>query len=119
MEIGEDAALRRHAVEVGRFVSRRAERADIGVAHVVDEDDDDIGRALGRLLLRFACAAISAESVIEKNPKSTTSCGPRRIVGWLYMAVARELEGQFGSTDNIGRPFGPDETILAFRVPRL
>ena len=49
MEIGEDAAFLCHAVEVGRFVGGRAERADVGVAHVVDEDDDDVGRVTWRL----------------------------------------------------------------------
>ena len=50
MEVGEDPAFRRHAIEVRRFVGRRAERADVGVAHVVDEDDDDVRRAVGGLL---------------------------------------------------------------------
>src|SRR6478672_7651378 len=37
MKIGEYTAFAGHTVEVGRFVSRGAERADIGVSHVVDK----------------------------------------------------------------------------------
>ena len=47
VEVGEDPAFLGHLIEMGRFVGGRAERADVGVAHVVDEDDDDIGR-MGR-----------------------------------------------------------------------
>ena len=52
MEVGEDAALVGHVVEMGRLVGLRAERADIGVAHVVDEDDDDVRRVSARLCSR-------------------------------------------------------------------
>ena len=48
MEVGEDAAFGGHAIEMRRLVRRCAEWADVGVAQVVDEDDDDIGRALWR-----------------------------------------------------------------------
>ena len=44
VEVGEDAALFGHAVEVGRGVALCAKGADVGVAQVVGEDDDDVGR---------------------------------------------------------------------------
>ena len=43
VEIAEDAALRGQAIEVRRDEAFRAENADIGVALVVGEDDDDVG----------------------------------------------------------------------------
>ena len=46
VEIGEAHALRRHAVEVRCGVALRAEAAYIRIAHVVAEDDDDVGQAL-------------------------------------------------------------------------
>ena len=45
VEIGEDATFLGHLVEVRRFVRGGTEGADVGVAHVVDEDDNDVGRA--------------------------------------------------------------------------
>ena len=42
MKIPEDRAFIRHAVEVRRGVTFRAKLADVGVAHVVAEDDDDV-----------------------------------------------------------------------------
>ena len=52
VETGEFHPLRRHAVEVRRAVQFRAERSDVAVAHVINEDDDEvrfrrIGRAAG------------------------------------------------------------------------
>ena len=43
VEIAEDAALGREAIEVGSDETFRAEDADVGVALVVGEDDDDVG----------------------------------------------------------------------------
>ena len=45
IEVGEPHAFIGHAVEFGRFVDGRAERPDIAVAHVVDEDEHDVRRA--------------------------------------------------------------------------
>ena len=39
-------SLRRHPIEVGCLVHRIPERTDVAVAHVVDEDDDDVGLRL-------------------------------------------------------------------------
>src|SRR5690348_15509033 len=44
MKVGEDPAFLCHLIEMGSFVGGGAKGADIGVTHVVDEDDDDIGR---------------------------------------------------------------------------
>ena len=44
MEVGELAAFLRHSVEVRRGVGFAAERADVRVAEVVAEDDDDVGQ---------------------------------------------------------------------------
>ena len=46
MEIGEADALAGQAVEVGRLDAFRAETAEVVVALVVREDDDEIGRPL-------------------------------------------------------------------------
>ena len=50
VEVGEADALGRHAIEVGRarpgVAGARAEAADVGVAEIVGEDDDDVGQAL-------------------------------------------------------------------------
>jgi len=46
VEVAEDAALRGEAVEVGSDETFRAEDADVGVALVVGEDNDDV-RELG------------------------------------------------------------------------
>ena len=43
IKICELAAFPGHAVEMWRGVSLRAKGADVGVAHVVHEDDDDVG----------------------------------------------------------------------------
>src|SRR5690348_4711235 len=42
MEVAEDAALGGEAIEIGRNEAFRAEDADIGVALIVSEDDDDV-----------------------------------------------------------------------------
>ena len=42
VKVRELAALLGHAVEVGRGICLGPERANVGVAHVVDENDNDI-----------------------------------------------------------------------------
>jgi hypothetical protein len=44
VEIGELSALRGKSIEVGSFESLRAEAPNIGVALIVGEDEDDVGR---------------------------------------------------------------------------
>jgi hypothetical protein len=46
MEVPENAALRRKPIEVGSDEAFRAKDADVGVALIVSEDDDDV-RELG------------------------------------------------------------------------
>jgi len=46
VEVGEDPALLGHPVQVWRLVALGAERADVGIAHVVDENDDKVGQTL-------------------------------------------------------------------------
>ena len=42
VEVGEDAAFACHAVQVWRFVTFCTERTDIGISHVIHENDDKI-----------------------------------------------------------------------------
>ena len=46
IKIRELPSLLRHAIEVRRGVSLRAKRPDVRVAHVINENDDDVGRWL-------------------------------------------------------------------------
>ena len=42
MEVPEDRPLVRHAVDIRRLVPLGSELADVGIAHVVVEEDDDV-----------------------------------------------------------------------------
>ncbi len=55
VEAGELHPFRRHTVEIRSAIEGRAERADVPVAHVVDEDQDDVWLG-GFSLLRGAAA---------------------------------------------------------------
>jgi len=44
IKTGEFHAFTRHAIKVRRALLGRAKRADVGIAHVVDEDDHHVGR---------------------------------------------------------------------------
>src|SRR5712672_3405882 len=78
MEIVEDPAFLCHSVEVGRFVSRCSEGADVGVAHVVDEDDDDVRRVGWRLFLR--CFGVGRpRQQREKKNKRYDECLPAAL----------------------------------------
>ncbi len=46
IKVGEANALFRHAIQVRRLVAFCAERLNIGIAHIVNEDDDHVGQAL-------------------------------------------------------------------------
>ena len=47
VEVGELPAFLGQPVQVRRRIALGAERTDVGVAHVVDVDDDEVGRPLG------------------------------------------------------------------------
>ena len=79
MEVGEDAAFARHAIEVRRFVGRCAERADVGVAQVVDEDDDDVGRPR---LRRAARSSLLRTANVRRKQR-------QQIAGQLHRIRAR------------------------------
>jgi hypothetical protein len=73
MKIGEYPPFFGHAIEVRRFVGSGTERADIGVAHVVDENDDDVGR-MRRLCIRyFLCCKRGAANSQADDSKDESS----------------------------------------------
>ena len=47
VEIGEPGTLSGHAIEIGRFDQRRSVAADVVVALIVGEEDDEVRRPLG------------------------------------------------------------------------
>ena len=55
VEAGQLAAFNRHPVQIRRPVQLRAERSDVGVTEVVDEDQDEVG------LVGCCCDACDAE----------------------------------------------------------
>ena len=46
IEIGKHATLGRQAINVGSLVTLGPKRTDVCISHVVDEDEDNVGKAL-------------------------------------------------------------------------
>ena len=88
MRLGEPHPFPRQPVDIRRPDLRRAIAADIAVAQVVGEDDDDVRppfrrRGLGTALLQAVSAAAAAagarHAVLNATPELYETCGFRQI----------------------------------------
>ena len=79
MEVGEHATLVRHSIEMRRFVGRCPKWADVGVAHVVDEKNDDVGRRVCVLSIGLLRTADVRSEQRRKQADCSNSCASLRI----------------------------------------
>jgi hypothetical protein len=98
MKVAEDAALRGEAVKVGSDEAFCTEDADIGVALIVGEDDDDVGKGGmgGGKALRVGERESEEESKNGKGQKGHK--GPKRVKGvggWLSGVLHTDIADGF------------------------
>ena len=83
VEAGQLHPFGRHAVQARRAVELRAERPDVAVAHVVDEDHDEIGRgdaaggsaACTTIGLKIRANSASGTVFVDRSSYQNVLCG--------------------------------------------